>query len=343
MLSIPEDLLALRNFSAAIGSNPLIIQAAGGNTSIKNDRVMWIKASGTLLADALRRDIFVPVDLPAMQIAIREHQPHADQPIEFCLAGTLRPSIETSLHAVFAQRVVVHVHCVNTLAIVIRPDAPDILAEKLKGFNWAFVPYVKPGARLASLVSDVLKPNTDVVFLGNHGLIVVADTVESANNLLTRIITALDAPIRTLLNPDPQALAVRATPDFVALRMDHPTHQVALYPDLTTTAEAGSLYPDHVIFLGVAATVLKANETADEAVMRRSALGLTPPILLLVPGSGALIRADATPSALALAQCLGDVLLRLPEGAPVQTLTPEQNAELLDWDAEKYRQALNVP
>jgi len=45
---------------------------------------------------------------------------------------------------------------------------------------------------------------------------------------------------------------------------------------------------------------------------------------------------------LALAQCLGDVLLRLPERTPVQIITAEQNAELLDWDAEKYRQALNV-
>jgi rhamnose utilization protein RhaD (predicted bifunctional aldolase and dehydrogenase) len=284
----------------------------------------------------------VPVDLPAIQIAIQEHHPRADQPAQFCLSGTLRPSIETSLHAVFAQRVVVHVHCVNTLSIVIRPDAPAILTEKLTGFNWAFVPNVKPGARLAALVSNVLQPNTDVVLLGNHGLIVAADTVDAANTLLTSILAALDAPIRTLLNPDRQALAVRATPDFIALRADHPTHQVALYPDLTAAAEAGSLYPDHVIFLGVAATVLETKETPEEAVVRRSRLGLTPPILLLVPGAGALIRSDATSSALALAKCLGDVLLRLPEGAPVQILTAEQNEELLDWDAEKYRQALNV-
>jgi len=342
MLSLPEDFSVFCNFSAAIGANPLIIQAAGGNTSVKAGRVMWIKASGTLLADALTRDIFVPVDLPAIQSAIQEHDPRADLPVEFCLSGTLRPSIETSLHAVFAQRVVVHVHCVNTLSIVIRPDALAILTEKLKGFNWAFVPYVKPGARLAALVSNVLEPNTDVVLLGNHGLIVAADTVDAANTLLTRIIAALNAPIRILRNPDLQALAVRLTPDFMALRADHPTHQVALYPDLTAAAEAGSLYPDHVIFLGVAATVLKANEIPEETVVRRSGLGLAPPILLLVPGAGALIRSDATPSALALAQCLGDVLLRLPECAPVQILTAEQNAELLDWDAEKYRQALNV-
>ena len=53
------------------------------------------------------------------------------------------------------------------------------------------------------------------------------------------------------------------------------------------------------------------------------------------------MRADATPGAWALAECLGDVLTRLPEGAALNYLTLEQNGELLDWDAEKYRQALN--
>jgi len=43
-----------------------------------------------------------------------------------------------------------------------------------------------------------------------------------------------------------------------------------------------------------------------------------------------------------LARCLGDVLLRVPEGAPLSYLTDKQTAELIDWDAEKYRRALNV-
>ena len=54
------------------------------------------------------------------------------------------------------------------------------------------------------------------------------------------------------------------------------------------------------------------------------------------------MRADATVGAQALAQCLGDVLLRVPEGAVVHYLTLEENGALLNWDAEKYRQALNA-
>jgi len=342
MLTPPPDLQTLREFSAAIGADPLIIQAAGGNTSVKQGAAMWIKASGTLLAEAQAKDIFVPVDLPGIQAAIAEHHPHADQPAEFALEGSLRPSIETSLHAVFPQRIVVHVHCVNTLAIVIRPDAQAVLAERLQGFDWAFVPYVKPGAQLAALVARALGPKTDVMVLGNHGLIVAAETVQAAQALLSRTMSALQAPTRAPHVPDLATLAGYATPEFAPLPDVHPAHQVALFEDMAAAAGAGSLYPDHVIFLGIGVTLLAPGETVSQAAARRKAADLTPPLLLLVPGAGALMRADATSGALALARCLGDVLLRLPLGATVQTLTAEQNGDLLNWDAEKYRQALNA-
>ena len=60
---------AIRSLSANLGSDPLLVQAAGGNTSLKTDGVMWIKASGTWLRDALAKDIFVPLDVAAWEHA----------------------------------------------------------------------------------------------------------------------------------------------------------------------------------------------------------------------------------------------------------------------------------
>lgn len=48
--------------SERLGRDPLQVQAAGGNTSVKRDGAMWVKASGTWLADARERDIMVAVD-----------------------------------------------------------------------------------------------------------------------------------------------------------------------------------------------------------------------------------------------------------------------------------------
>lgn len=337
----PHDLPALAAASARIGADALLIQGPGGNTSIKDGGVMWIKASGTNLADALTREVFVPCDLAAMRVAITAGEARADQPAEFTLKkASLRPSIETSLHAVFPQRVVVHVHCVNTLAFAIRPDAKAALGARLSAFDWAIVPYAKPGAKLAEQVKAVLGPRTDVVVLANHGLIVAADTVAAAFALLDRVVTAVKVTPRCVL---PQAgLAGWQEHRFRALPPDHPLHTVAMLSDLLMLATSGSLYPDHVIFCGVGATALLRGETPSQAVARVVAAGLPAPVFLLVPETGALLREDASDSARALVQCLGDVLTRVEQGVAVHVLTMAENAELLNWDAEKYRQTLNA-
>jgi rhamnose utilization protein RhaD (predicted bifunctional aldolase and dehydrogenase) len=338
----PEDFADLARLSARVGADPLLIQGAGGNTSVKDGAVMWIKASGTQLADALTHDIFVPCDLVAMRQALAAGETRADRPAEFLLqAMGLRPSIETSLHAVFPQRIVIHVHCVNTIAVAIRSDAQAILQDGLAGFDWSLAPYAKPGAWLAEAVRASRGPATDVVVLRNHGLIVAAETVAEADQLLSRVVAALTvAPRRGVA--DMVTLAARSGDGFAPLPADHPLHTVAILPDLVIAAEAGSLYPDHVLFCGIGAAVMAKGESPGATVARHiTARGPRPPFLL-VPGAGALIHEDASAGGRALSRCLGDVLSRVPEGAALTYLDLAQNAELLDWDAEKYRLALDA-
>ena len=45
-LDIPSALDPLVRLSARLGRDPLLVQASSGNTSIKLDGVLWIKASG---------------------------------------------------------------------------------------------------------------------------------------------------------------------------------------------------------------------------------------------------------------------------------------------------------
>lgn len=304
---------------------------------------MWIKASGTELADAERSDIFVAVDLAAMRAALDADAPAADRPAEFALAsGGLRPSIETSLHAVFPQRVVLHAHCVDTLALAIRSDARERIAERLEGRPHGFAPYVKPGATLAKAVRQSGGVEAGVVVLGNHGLIVAGDTVEAAATLFRQMTEAFAATPAPFAAPDMAALDRAGGDAYAPPPADHPLHGVALSRHRLQAALAGSLYPDHVIFCGVGATALPEDASADDLVARLAAEGLAAPPFLLVPGGGALIAREAKASARALARCLGDVLSRVPEGASLTYLTAQQNAELIDWDAEKYRRALNV-
>ena len=58
-----EELKSFKDISFKLGSNSHLVQAAGGNTSVKSDGRMLIKASGTWLINSLDKDIFVEVDL----------------------------------------------------------------------------------------------------------------------------------------------------------------------------------------------------------------------------------------------------------------------------------------
>src|SRR5215475_11512652 len=93
----PALLHELRHMSARVGRNILLVQGAGGNSSIKDGDVLWVKASGTWLADAEAKDIFVPVSLGAAHAALMQGDEKV--PLAPGANSTLRASIETSLHA----------------------------------------------------------------------------------------------------------------------------------------------------------------------------------------------------------------------------------------------------
>ena len=57
---LPADFTAFCALSARLGRDPLQVQGPGGNTSIKDRETLWIKASGTELADAETKQIFSP-------------------------------------------------------------------------------------------------------------------------------------------------------------------------------------------------------------------------------------------------------------------------------------------
>ncbi|WP_306258558.1 class II aldolase/adducin family protein [Pararhizobium sp. IMCC21322] len=335
----PHDLPLLRTWSRKFGSNPLMVQGAGGNTSIKEDGVMWIKASGTQLSEALDKDIFVPVDLTTMIEETAAHPERADEPQRYLLqAGGLKPSIETCLHAAFPKRVVLHVHCVNTIALAIRTDAVTELSTRLTAFNWAYVDYAKPGAQLAKLVRKALNETVEVIILGNHGLLVAGDTVEEAAGLIEQVSSALHADAAPEQPVDLARLQDAAGAYFEPAEPDDQVHQLAMTSARIEQAIGGTLYPDHVIFCGIGAHATRPGETADAYCVRAE----TKPHFLIVPDAGVLWRKDITENGRTMTRCLSDVMVRVPATAKLNYFTQAQDYELLDWDAETYRQQMNA-
>jgi len=338
------ELDALRALSARVGADPALTQGAGGNTSLKVGDTLWIKASGTWLAHAAARDIMVPVRFEPLLDAVAAVDPAAEQAHRFTIpernVSGLRPSIETTVHALMPQRVVLHLHCVDTIAFAVRTDCIEQVSPRLEGLNWAYVPYARPGLPLALAIAGYRAQRPDALVLGNHGLVVAAETVAEAGALLGDVKARLRIEPRAAGLPDMDALRALAAggdggtpyrlPDSAA------AHAVAMDATSLAVAARGSLYPDHVIFLGEGSAIAEPGEDA-AAVARR--LGFAPASVVF-PGKGVLMRADMPANGDAMARCLADVAARVPADAPLRVLTAEEHLQLTDWDAEKYRQDL---
>jgi rhamnose utilization protein RhaD (predicted bifunctional aldolase and dehydrogenase) len=318
-------------YCAAIGADPLLVQGAGGNVSWKDGDTLWIKASGTWLADAARKDIFVPVDLAHLRGAIDAATMDV-QPRTLDESG-LRPSIETLLHALMPHKVVVHVHAVELLAHLVRAGFPATVEARLGGsVGWAAVPYRKPGLELAAAVAAALArmPHAQVVFLQNHGVVIGANSTAEVDAILRPMLAKMSSP------PLPACAApARQQPPQAqyAPIADHGIQQLALDPTLFgRLASSWALFPDHVVFLGPRA---HAYDSARAMAARQAS-----PELVFIGGDGVYAKASFGLAKLAQLRCYYDVLARHGGDGELATLTEAQIADLLNWDAEQYRMAL---
>ncbi|MGX9355184.1 class II aldolase/adducin family protein [Roseobacteraceae bacterium S113] len=235
-----------RALSARLGSDPLQVQGPGGNTSIKEGGIMWIKASGTELADAERNNIFVAVDRNAAVEEARERAGDGScKTTVLDPAITLRPSIETTFHAALDWAVVAHTHSVATLTHVISPEGRTVAESKLAGLPFVMVPYAKPGLPLTREILARVTSQTQVILLQNHGLICCGPDVDAVSRLIAEVETRLAMPAAETARP----VAADAAPDgFVWSDYGW----LAAHHRATELATQGTYYPDHVVFLGPA-------------------------------------------------------------------------------------------
>jgi len=320
---------ALRECSARLGADTSLIQAGGGNTSIKHGDVLWVKASGRWLAQALRTPMFVPVSLSGVRrrIAAQEADPVGPETVAAPDTHGLRPSIETTLHALLPHAAVLHVHSVDALAWLVCDDAPARITPLLDGLRWVWVPYVRPGLALTGVVAQALAQGpADVVLMGNHGLVVGGDTVPVAESLLREVVRRLALPASPAPPPDRAALASASARTAYRLPHDDACHALATDPRRMALAAGGALYPDHVVFLGGGLPVVAAETVASTDA----------PVLLLA-GAGVLVHRLLDAAGLAMLSCLADVLARVATDARVRYLPEVEVQALSNWDAEKFR------
>jgi len=205
----------LVKISRFYGADPSFLLAGGGNTSFKDKRYLYIKASGFKLA-SIEEDGFVKLDRNALNriwekeyavdVNLREKQALQDLMDSRARGETKRPSVESLLHAMLPQKYVVHTHPTIVNGLTCSKSGRQI-AEQLFHSRCMWIPSVNPGYILAKLIKTQLaehekkyKSMPDIILLENHGMFVGAETIEEIKTIYNFVIGTLKK--RIIRDPD---------------------------------------------------------------------------------------------------------------------------------------------
>ncbi len=337
-----QDHAVFRQFCAALGRDMELVQGAGGNVSFKDGSTLHIKGSGTWLADALEREIFLAV--PRADILAALEQGAED----FSALGRdgLRPSIETPIHALLPQKYVFHLHHLDAVVRMAWTDAPEgqSVAALMRGLPHGVVPYARPGLPLCRALQQTLAACTTpppVLLLQNHGIVVAGDTLAAIVETLRDVQARLALPLSPLIVCDPLRLA-QANDCGWRLPGDPGIHALATTPGAAALCRGLPLYPDHVVFLGPAIVLLREGQSLSTAVDAVAAATGSEAKFAVLPGAGVLVHPGLSKGEQAMLSAFAAVARRLPADALLATLRPADVEALCNWEAEKWRQHLDT-
>ena len=165
-----NDLISLCNI---YGERFDLTQAGGGNTSVKVDDIMFIKASGFHLTQVTEKSGFVPIQNNMLKndILLNKLKPI----VSYNFTGSLRGSIETYMHAIL-KKYTVHLHPIQVNKILISKQCEDFIKKFFP--NSLLIEYDTPGINVCNKIMSVYN-NEEIIFLKNHGIIITTNDYDT--------------------------------------------------------------------------------------------------------------------------------------------------------------------
>jgi rhamnose utilization protein RhaD (predicted bifunctional aldolase and dehydrogenase) len=331
------ELHRLRELTARVGNDPLLTQASTGNCSTKLDDVLWIKASGKWMADAMRDDILIPLDLTdgVMQCLLQGIDPVERYP---------NASLETAAHAALPHRVVLHVHSINTIAWAVREDALFELQLRLAGLRWQWIDYTASGLPLSRKIEDARRafPDTDLFVLGNHGLIVGGQRTAEVEDLLMEVERRLAVPPRRAKRADyPSLETICAEDPKWVLPDDDDVHALGTDSVSRAIIAGGLLYPCQAVFSDTEAAKL-FRAIPFPADIEHCWNHYRERTFLIIEDRGVVLSKSVGRAELAMLSGLAQVVQRLSSTAPLRYLTESEIAGISGEAANRYRNLANT-
>lgn len=363
------DLTELIDISNRYGADPDYVLAGGGNTSLKEDGILYVKASGHELS-SITGDGFARLDLDKLnRIWEKEYPQDAAQREDMVLADMMaarssgedkRPSVEALLHGLLPQRYIVHLHpaLVNGLTCAHKGEE---LSKKLFGEGALWIPLVNPGYILAKVIRDELTSyrkqfsrEPEVIFLQNHGIFIGGDTIGAVDEGYEHTMNSL----KKVLERDPDLTALSVDTSVSQLMRKAMTQGGGIWKSIYSYKDrelgkrlqgeeyfypiSSAFTPDHIVYSGfkplwIPASVFEGEEAA-EAVQSRvrqfSQANGVPPKAVAVEKVG--VFTENRNALLLFIDTVKVASYSESFGGPL-FMTDDQIDFIRNWEVEKYR------
>jgi len=371
-----EELAELVALSRHFGSNPDYVLGGGGNTSFKTAEHLFIKGSGTSLAD-IDAGGFVRLDRARLASLWGRDYPSDPHAREALVTETLmearvrgeegkRPSVETPLHDFFPEAYVAHTHpvLINALACS-RRGAEETRA--LFGERVLWIPTVNPGFQLAATVRAEMEKyarkrgrSPDLLVLQNHGLCAAGKDFAEVRRKSAELLETVRGRVPVLPELRDGAFnrerAAALAPALRMLLQGSAASSIVTFHTNTLIAgfRGGSiaLTPDHVVYCNHEPLILpwaddpEAHYRGLEEGIRayRAANGFAPKIVV-AERLGAFAwgpnRRSADTAMAVFQDALKVAFYSGAFGGP-QPMPADQVRFILDWEAEAHRRKVSA-
>jgi len=208
-----QEIHQLVEVSRRYGSDPDYVIAGGGNTSFKDTGRIWVRASGSSMAD-IDENGFVCLDREKLKIlsekAYSSDNTEREAQVKQDLANAIeypqdkRPSVETSMHEIINHPFVVHTHPAMVCGLLCAQESKEMV-NRLFAEDCLYIEYTDPGYVLFKAVDNALQDYREVkgtdphiIFLENHGVFVAADRVEKIDEIYRDIAETISANISVI-------------------------------------------------------------------------------------------------------------------------------------------------
>lgn len=367
------DLTDLVELSHLYGQNPDFVLAGGGNTSVKDHDVMYVKASGQQLAD-IQADGFVALDLSKLFAITEKEYSMDEQGIEAAVLTDMlaarmpgqngRPSVESLLHALFPQKFVVHLHPSILNGLTCGLDGEGAAFCYL-GEDGVWLDATKPGYTLAMAarrkLAHVCKRRgvyPSILILQNHGVFFATETKSEMTALIEHTCEQIRFGISHIPHLADDHPSPEVVPELEAMILSSfgTGRSICFFTNATLrsqsdswqTVESCSLTPDHIVYLGHAfccanhsSHFLEQQQLIQDAICTfQESAGYLPKIIV-IRGIGAFSCATTPRDAETYRALFLDYLkitVYAKNFGGVQMMTKELTEFIRHWEVERYRQ-----